>query len=321
MFFKNLMKWLILITIIISFSSNSWFIFWLMMELNLLMFMPLMSNKKKNSSNSMISYFIIQSFSSSLFIMSALYMYMYNQISFQIIMIIAMLMKLAVIPFHFWLTSLSELIEFSSLCIILTLQKMIPLLILFNIQMNFIIMFIIFSAIFSSIFAINSKTIKKILIFSSISHQSWIMTLMIAKSNFWIIYMLVYSLIIFKITSILEYWNVNTISKFLNQNKNFHTKLSIMMMMFSLGGMPPFMGFLIKLISILILIKNCNFILMLLIVSSMINIYFYIQLASPTFFLNYFSFKNFLINKFNFKNILLNINLMILILIMNSMTF
>nr|YP_011017354.1 NADH dehydrogenase subunit 2 [Amblyomma tigrinum]WQF69017.1 NADH dehydrogenase subunit 2 [Amblyomma tigrinum] len=321
MFFKNLMKWLILMTIIISFSSNSWFIYWLMMEMNLLMFMPLMSNKKKNSSNSMISYFIIQSFSSSLFIMSALYMYMYNQISFQFIMTLAILMKLAVIPFHFWLSSLSELIEFSSLCIILTFQKMIPLLILFNIQMNFLILFIIISAIFSSIFAINSKTIKKILIFSSISHQSWIMTLMIAKSNFWIMYMLVYSFLIYKITSILEYWNVSTISKFLNQNKNFHTKMSITMMMFSLGGMPPFMGFLIKLISILILIMNWNFILVVLIMSSMINIYFYIQLTSPVFFLNYFSFKNLLVNKLNLKNILLNINLLLLILIMNSMNF
>nr|YP_010535389.1 NADH dehydrogenase subunit 2 [Amblyomma mixtum]UYB77950.1 NADH dehydrogenase subunit 2 [Amblyomma mixtum] len=319
MFFKKVMKWLIVMTILISLSTDSWFVLWLMMEMNLLMFIPILNKKKNNNSNLMVSYFIIQSFSSTLFFFSSLNLLIFNMEIFKMIMNISMLIKLASIPFHFWLTSLSEMIDFNSLWIILTLQKFIPLTVLSKFNMEIIILFAALSSIISSILALNSKTVKKILIFSSISHQGWIISLILMKSNFWLTYMLIYSSLIFKISSNFEKMISFSMSSMFFVYKKYSEKISIISLMLSLGGMPPFLGFFIKLSSIIILINNFNFIIIILIMSSMINIYFYLRILTPLLFINNYNFKNhFKKNHFN-KNFILNMNIIISIFLLNLM--
>nr|YP_010730000.1 NADH dehydrogenase subunit 2 [Amblyomma tonelliae]WEF75014.1 NADH dehydrogenase subunit 2 [Amblyomma tonelliae] len=317
MFFKNFMKWLITLTILISFSSNSWFILWLMMEMNLMMFIPILNWKKKNNSNLMISYFIIQAFSSSLFFFSSLSYTTLNFLILKLIINISMLIKLATIPFHFWLTSLSEMMDYSSLFIMLTMQKFIPLIVLLKFNMNIIILIAAFSSIFGSIFALNSKTIKKILIFSSISHQGWVISIILMKSNFWITYMLIYSSLIFKISLTISKFNSSNMSNLFFMNKSITNKILILTLMLSLGGMPPFLGFFIKLISIIIIIKMSNFVIMILIISSMINIYFYLRTFIPLIFINFNSIKTYLKKNFSKKNLIFNINLIISIFLLN----
>ncbi|YP_009159617.1 NADH dehydrogenase subunit 2 (mitochondrion) [Amblyomma americanum] len=319
MFFKNMMMWLILLTIFISFSSSSWFIFWLMMEMNLLLFIPILNNKKIINSNLMITYFIIQSFSSSLFFFSSLNFLILESVLFKSIMNVSMMIKLALIPFHFWLTSLSEMINFPSLFMLLTMQKLIPLFVLTNFLMKFMIFFILISSLLGSLLALNSKTFKKILIFSSISHQGWVLSLIFVKSNFWISYMLIYSILIYKISFLLKKMNFNYIMDFFNLNKNYSNKISLIFMMMSLGGMPPFLGFLIKLISIFFLIQNSSVTVTILIISSMINIFFYMRILTPTLFLNYLNTKNLFKNKTMNKNFIFNLNMILCIFILNLM--
>nr|YP_010729987.1 NADH dehydrogenase subunit 2 [Amblyomma patinoi]WEF75001.1 NADH dehydrogenase subunit 2 [Amblyomma patinoi] len=319
MFFKNMMKWLIVMTILISLSSNSWFILWLMMEMNLLMFIPILNFKKMNNSNLMVSYFVIQSFSSTIFFFSSLNFLMFNMEIFKLIMNMSMLIKLASIPFHYWLTSLSEMIDFSSLWIILTLQKFIPFIVLSKFYTQIIILFAALSSIIGSILALNSKTVKKILIFSSISHQGWVISLILMKSNFWLTYMLIYSSLIFKISSSFEKMNSVNISSMFFFKKKYSWNMAIISLMLSLGGMPPFLGFFIKLSSIMILIDNLNMIIIILIVSSMINIYFYLRILTPLLFINQYSFKNYFKKNLLNKNFILNINLIITIFLLNLM--
>nr|YP_007475015.1 NADH dehydrogenase subunit 2 [Amblyomma cajennense]AFU55264.1 NADH dehydrogenase subunit 2 [Amblyomma cajennense] len=321
MLFKNVMKWLIVMTILISLSSNSWFILWLMMEMNLLIFISILNKKKMNNSNLMVSYFVIQSFSSTIFFWGSLNFLIFQMFLFKMIMNISMLIKLAVVPFHFWLTSLSEMIDFSSLWVILTMQKMIPLIVLYTYNVEIIIMFAAISSIIGSILALNSKTIKKILIFSSISHQGWMISLILMKSNFWLTYLLIYSTLIFKISSSLTKVNfINMTSLFFINNK-YPGKISIISMMLSLGGMPPFLGFFIKLMSIIILINNFNIIIIILIMSSMINIYFYLRIFTPLLFLNYFSFKNYFKSNYSVKNFILTMNVIFSIFLLNVIMF
>nr|YP_011017367.1 NADH dehydrogenase subunit 2 [Amblyomma parvitarsum]WQF69030.1 NADH dehydrogenase subunit 2 [Amblyomma parvitarsum] len=321
MFFKNIMKWLILITIFIAISSNSWFIFWLMMEMNLLMFIPIMNTNKMSNSNSMISYFIIQSFSSSLFFLGAMNFFIFQTTIFKLMMMFSIMIKLALIPFHFWLTSLSEMIDYPTMFLILTIQKFIPLFIIFNIKMNILFIIASISSLLSSLFALNSKAFKKILVFSSISHQGWLISLILMKSNFWFSYMIVYSMLIFKITYFLKKFNANYSYNLFVLQKNSLNKISMIMMMMSLGGMPPFLGFFIKLISIMILIKNWSFIIIILIISSMINIYFYICVITPSLFLNLLNMNNLIKIKPFFKNFLINLNVLITIFILNMLMF
>nr|YP_011017302.1 NADH dehydrogenase subunit 2 [Amblyomma argentinae]WQF68965.1 NADH dehydrogenase subunit 2 [Amblyomma argentinae] len=321
MFFKFLMKWVILLTVIITISSKSWFIYWLMMELNLLAFIPILNLKKINNSNCMISYFIVQSFSSSLFFIAMLIYSITNFEFFAFVMTLSMMIKLAMVPFHFWLTSLSEMFNYSSLFILLTLQKFIPLFIMSMMNLKLIIIFVMISTLCSSLLMFNLKLIKKILIFSSISHQGWMISLIFMKSNFWMTYLIIYSFLIYKITFLTIKNNFNSINNLMYSKSNFFEKISFSMLIFSLGGMPPFLGFIIKFISIIIAINMNSMILIILIISSMMNIYIYINMISPLLFLNTMFFKILKKNKINIKQILMNLNLLISILLINTLMF
>nr|BCW91233.1 NADH dehydrogenase subunit 2 [Amblyomma sp.]BCW91246.1 NADH dehydrogenase subunit 2 [Amblyomma sp.]BCW91259.1 NADH dehydrogenase subunit 2 [Amblyomma sp.]BCW91272.1 NADH dehydrogenase subunit 2 [Amblyomma sp.]BCW91285.1 NADH dehydrogenase subunit 2 [Amblyomma sp.] len=317
MFFKNFLKWIIIITIIITISSNSWFMYWLMMELNLLAFIPIMNSKKKNNSNCMITYFIIQTFSSTVFLISILNMNILDFYFFNLSLMISLMIKLAIIPFHFWLTHLSEMIDFKSLFLILTVQKFIPLFILSLFLMKIIIIFAMISSIFGSIFVINLKSLKKILIFSSISHQGWMISLILVKSNFWISYLIIYSFLIFKITYLFNKNKFYTTNNLFFNKKMFFEKISTLMLMLSLGGMPPFMGFIAKMISIIIIMNNNNIIILILIISSIINIFIYLRMMNPHLFINLINFKNYFKNALKYKNLIMNINMMITIFVIN----
>nr|YP_009560370.1 NADH dehydrogenase subunit 2 [Haemaphysalis bancrofti]QAB05937.1 NADH dehydrogenase subunit 2 [Haemaphysalis bancrofti] len=299
MFFKNLMKWMIMLTIIISISSNNWFIFWIMMEMNMLVFIPILKMNKMESSNSMISYFIIQSFSSILFFMSSSMMLMNSFMINETLINISLMIKLAMIPFHSWLILISETLDYNSFMIIITIQKVIPLFILDKMKSGITLLMSILSIICSSIMIFNLKLLKKILIFSSISHLSWMIIVMFSSSNFWMFYMIIYFYMIFMLVKILKKMNISSINSLMKIKGN--DKISMIVLLLSLGGMPPFIGFIIKFLAILIIIKYSVISMIILILSSLINIFIYMRMITPSLMM----FNKLNIN-FNFLKIMKN---------------
>nr|QAX90618.1 NADH dehydrogenase subunit 2 [Haemaphysalis flava] len=310
MFFKNLMKWMIMITILISISSNHWFIYWIMMEMNMMMFIPIMKYNKLENCNSMISYFIVQSFSSILFFMSASMIHMNYSYFMEILINISVLIKLGMIPFHFWLISISEVLDYNSFLLILTIQKIIPLFILFKMKTEISLFISILSLMMSSIMIFNLKMLKKILIFSSISHLSWMIILMFILSNFWISYMIIYFLMINSIVNFLKKNMIMSLNGLTSNKISVNEKISIIISMMSLGGMPPLLGFVIKFIAIKLIIKYSMILMMILIMSSLINIFIYIRMIMPV--LLTFNKTNF---SFNFLKVKINSFFKLLILL------
>nr|YP_010324937.1 NADH dehydrogenase subunit 2 [Dermacentor steini]UNO54118.1 NADH dehydrogenase subunit 2 [Dermacentor steini] len=319
MFFKKTMLWVIMISILISISSNSWFIYWLTMEMNLMSFIPIMNSYKTKNCNSMAIYFIIQSFSSSLFFISSFQFSLNNSEFFLMIINVSLLIKLAIMPFHFWLTSISETLSFNTLFLILSLQKIIPLFILTKFFLKTLIILVVFSTFFSSLMALNLKLIKKMLIFSSISHQGWMMCLIFKKVNFWILYLVIYMWIIYSIINLCKKYNMFMLSSTMINKMNYNEKMSFISQFMSLAGMPPFLGFFMKIMSIFILMKLSSLFVMILIISSLINLFFYFKILTPFLFIFSKSSKN---NKISFsKTFLMNMNFMILIYFMNMLIF
>nr|YP_010329401.1 NADH dehydrogenase subunit 2 [Haemaphysalis campanulata]UNO53832.1 NADH dehydrogenase subunit 2 [Haemaphysalis campanulata] len=316
MFFKNLMKWMIMLTIITSISTKNWFIFWLMMEMNMMMFIPILKQNKMENCNSMITYFIIQSFASIMFFMGSMMMMFNFSIINSMLINIALMIKLAMIPFHSWLILISETLDYNSFMLILTIQKMIPLLIM-NEMINSIVYYIsIISLIFSSFMIFNLKLFKKILIFSSISHLSWMIIIMYSSSNFWVSYMMMYFIMIFSITKILKKTNVFLILDLMKSKISNNDKISLIIYLMSLGGMPPFMGFIIKFLAINIIIKYSIMSMIILIMSSLINIFIYIQMITPILMM--FNKNNISLSILkSFKNLILNSMIIITLIMIN----
>lgn len=281
-FFKNLIKWIIIITILISISSNHWFIYWIIIEINIIIFIPIIKYNKLENCNSIITYFITQSFSSILFFISASIICINYSYFIEILINISILIKLAIIPFHFWLISIREILDYNSFLIILTFQKIIPLFILFKIKTEISIFVRILSLILRSIIIFNLKMFKKILIFRSISHLSWIIILIFISRNFWISYIIVYFLIINSILRFLKKNKIISLNGLIRNKFSINEKIRIIISIISLGGIPPFLGFVIKFISIILIIKYSIIVIIILILSSLINIYIYIRIIIPT---------------------------------------
>nr|YP_010490474.1 NADH dehydrogenase subunit 2 [Neoverruca intermedia]UWM12960.1 NADH dehydrogenase subunit 2 [Neoverruca intermedia] len=276
---------------IISISSSSIFGIWLGLEINLMSFIPMIINldHNKKSSEAAIKYFLIQAIASAIVLYSSLMFILFsgNMITLipSFIITMALGMKLGMAPFHFWFPETMEGLSWINSVILLTWQKISPLIILSLLYSPPILMFLaLTSALTGAISGLNQTSLRKILSYSSISHLGWIGSVMHVNNKMWLIYFLIYS--IMSVILCLSFFtlSLNYFSQLIYMN-NPKKKIMIFINLLSMGGMPPLLGFLPKWTSILILSKNSP-ILMILIMSSLITLYFYTRLCFSAFTLH-----------------------------------
>nr|AWX90808.1 NADH dehydrogenase subunit 2 [Amphioctopus fangsiao] len=277
---------------IMSLSSSHWLMMWMGLELNLMGILPLMNIKSKNLEiEASMKYFIIQSMSSSLFIMTSIYMYttsismlsMFNNSLFSSIMMISLLIKLGSAPFHLWLPSMCKNMSWLMLLLILTWQKLAPLFMLSFINNNYLIMILtaLFSSIMGSIQAINQSNLQLIMVYSSISHLGWMLPICHINNSLMFMYLLIYTIIIiplfmwFSMKSTLFTYSLTQLNYNMNKENIF-----IMSLILSLAGIPPMLGFLSKLMTLNLLLKmNMILLPMMLFIGTLISLYFYLNLT------------------------------------------
>nr|YP_009537143.1 NADH dehydrogenase subunit 2 [Octopus cyanea]ATP74745.1 NADH dehydrogenase subunit 2 [Octopus cyanea]ATP74759.1 NADH dehydrogenase subunit 2 [Octopus cyanea] len=277
---------------IMSLSSSHWLMMWMGLELNLMGILPLMNIKSKTFEiESSMKYFIIQSMSSSLFIMSSIYMYMssismysmFNNSLFSSIMLISLLIKLGSAPFHLWLPSMCKQISWMMLYLILTWQKLAPLFMLSFINYNYVIIIssAFISSILGSIQAINQSSMQLIMVYSSISHLGWMLPMCYLNNSLMLLYLLIYSIITLPLFMTFS-MNSTFFSYSLTEQNNYMNKenIFILTLILSLGGIPPMLGFLSKLMILNMLLKtNMILLSMMLFMGTLISLYFYLNLT------------------------------------------
>lgn len=251
-------------------------------------FIPMIINLENNkkSSEAAIKYFLIQAIASAIVIFSSLYFYLFSGYSFtvtpNIIITLALAIKLGIAPFHFWFPEVLEGLNWINRLLLLTWQKISPLVILsIFFQPKVLITLAIISALTGAISGINQTSIRKILAFSSISHLGWISRLIYFNSSLWLNYFYIYTFTSFILC--FSFWklNLNYFSQ-LTLVQNVNEKFIIFVNILSLGGLPPLLGFFPKWIAIIV-IRNNFPILIILIASRLITLYFYTRLCFSTF--------------------------------------
>nr|QIT06556.1 NADH dehydrogenase subunit 2 [Tomocerus qinae] len=284
-FYEMIFIMLLLMGTIIAVSTSCWFTSWLGLELNLLMMIPLIINKFNSSSTeSVIKYFLVQAMSSILFIIFSLMNFMMMKTNFSMNMenmiMIALIMKAGIPPLHFWFPQIMEYMEWAQCFIMLTWQKIAPFMLLsfmFNKLMIFIMMT---SVIIGTLGGFNQSSLKKILTYSSIIHSGWMMAIIMNNMKIWMNYFLIYSIISFSIIWTINQTFFKNIKSIMNMKSNLFFKIIFSMNIFSLAGLPPFLGFLGKFMVVVHLLEvNFNlFILTMLISSSLIGLFFYMKM-------------------------------------------
>nr|YP_010933569.1 NADH dehydrogenase subunit 2 [Aegialites californicus]WKT09012.1 NADH dehydrogenase subunit 2 [Aegialites californicus] len=307
---------------LIAISSYSWMGMWMGLEINLLSIIPLFnSTHNMYSSESTLKYFITQAFASLMILFSIIIMLMLMEFlsplmnsSLLLIMNSALLTKLGAAPFHFWFPEVMEGLSWVNCLILLTWQKIAPMILIMNNYFNitFMIFIIMASLIISTLMSFNQISLRKIMAFSSINHISWMICAMMTSFSIWLIYLMIYMLINLNILLIFKFTNSFYLNQFTNNsNYNKLIKLSIIINFLSLGGLPPFIGFLPKWLTINWLILNNFFMItFIVILFTLIMLYIYIRIMVSSLILSHSQNKlfnqklnNFWFMMFNFFSI------------------
>nr|QRV62366.1 NADH dehydrogenase subunit 2 [Boreonectes macedonicus] len=305
----------------ITISSYSWLGAWMGLEINLLSFIPLMKMKNNSySSEVSMKYFLIQAMASSIFLFSMILiiskskmmndLYFINTLMFMILNS-TILLKLGAAPFHFWFPEIIEGMNWMNSLVLMTWQKIAPMVILsYTIKNNqFIVFIIIMSTLIGSIGGLNQISLRKILAYSSINHIGWMLSTLLINEMLWIMYFLIYSFMSISIISILNKFNLFLLKQmFSTMNNKYLIKFFLIINLLSLGGLPPFLGFFPKWIVIQNLSMNNFLMLMFMILMTLITLFFYLRITYSTIMISNDE-VNFtqIMNKINFSSIFTNL--------------
>nr|YP_010417466.1 NADH dehydrogenase subunit 2 [Junonia atlites]USF17521.1 NADH dehydrogenase subunit 2 [Junonia atlites] len=288
---KMFFLFIVFFSTLISISSNSWLGCWIGLEINLLSFIPLMSNPNNLlNSEASLKYFLTQSIASINFLFSILLNllllknFFINNIM-SILINSSLLMKMGSIPFHFWFPNIMEGLSWFNCFILMTWQKISPMILLsYYMNLKFLFLVMIFNVLIGTISSFNQTSLRKLMAFSSINNLGWMLSALTISENLWMLYFLLYSLFIFIMCFLFYIINVFYINQLFNLNLNFAIKFSILINFLSLGGLPPFLGFFPKWMIInYLLINNLFIISFIFTMSSLIMLFIYIRIIYSSF--------------------------------------
>nr|QOL00647.1 NADH dehydrogenase subunit 2 [Leuconemacris litangensis] len=283
---------------ILSISSNSWLGVWMGLEINLLSIIPMLANNKNMMMNeSAIKYFIVQAMASTMLLFSILLIQMKYPISWEKQMIPSMmiwsslLLKIGAAPFHFWFPEVMGASSWINCLILMTWQKIAPMMVLsYCIQLStFIFLVNILSIFVGAMGGLNQTSLRQIMAYSSISHLGWMIGSLIVSENVWEMYFLVYSFLSMIVALMFKSMNLFFLNQIYSAN---YVKTEIKFMMFlsllSLGGLPPFLGFLPKWMIIQLLIENqMTAITTIMVVLTTITLYYYLRIKFSALILTF----------------------------------
>nr|YP_009742202.1 NADH dehydrogenase subunit 2 [Scolytus schevyrewi]QID77580.1 NADH dehydrogenase subunit 2 [Scolytus schevyrewi] len=262
-------------------SSPSWFSAWIGLEVNLLSFIPLIKNKDNTlSSESMIKYFITQALGSMIVIFSIITMHISPNVSMMLNM--GLFLKLGAAPLHSWFPEVMAGLDWTSALLLMTWQKIAPMvLIMYSTGDKYITsVFIIASSMMGGLLGLNQTNLRKILAYSSINHIGWMLAALTNSWTVWTTYFLAYSLINMTIIYILKNFKMSSINQMIKMKSSPMISSMTTMNILSLGGLPPFLGFLPKWLTITLMThNNLPFLTIPLIVFTLMSLFYYLRMT------------------------------------------
>nr|YP_009332089.1 NADH dehydrogenase subunit 2 [Tamias striatus]APH07853.1 NADH dehydrogenase subunit 2 [Tamias striatus] len=303
-------------TIITLFSSH-WLLVWVGLEMSMLAIIPILISKANPRSTEAASkYFLIQATASMILMMGSIINFMemgqwtmanlYNPIS-SLMFTIALSMKMGLAPFHLWVPEVTQGISLTSGLVLLTWQKIAPISIMFqispSINPNLIMIMAILSIMLGGWGGLNQTQLRKIMAYSSIAHMGWMMAIVSFNPTLTMFNLIIYIMLTFNMF-IMFYYNKNTTTSSLSNTWSKSPLLTsmILIVLMSLGGLPPLTGFMPKWMIIKELVSNNNIILpTMMAMLALLNLFFYMRLIYSTS-LTLFPSSNNMKMKWQFEN-------------------
>nr|ADZ47914.1 NADH dehydrogenase subunit 2 [Xenophyes cascus] len=274
----------LLISLMVILSSSSWLNIWLGLELNLMTFIPLLVESSNSLSPiSSLKYFLVQNFGSSILLIS-IFVNMVLPLDYKniqdIMMLSSLLIKLGSSPFHLWLPSVMENLNWFNSWVIITLQKLGPLITLSSLSVIMFSPYIItLNLLVGTLGIMNQNSLRKFMSYSSITHNGWLIGGMHGNIDHWVYYFINYSMLNMIMIMSFYLMNISFIHQWMTLPLGNFIKLLMMICFLSLSGIPPLLGFFPKwLIMEQILETGSCLVMITMIMTSLFSLFLYLRI-------------------------------------------
>nr|WJJ69840.1 NADH dehydrogenase subunit 2 [Austromenopon atrofulvum] len=255
-------------------SAPSSFGMWMSLEIFNLVFIPwLASGVGLQSKTRVFLYFVVQVISSISFLTGSVIPEMGSSI---ILISLSVMIKLGSFPFHMWMFWIVESMPWSKFSAMMTVSKIGPLALLSVMDIPSLLSKVVLGGVGLPVSAMFSSSLRMIITASSVYHTSWIIISWSFSSSCSVGYFLWYSSIIILLCKSLD--PKGTMKDLLLSDP--FSKLVIGLMVITVAGFPPFLGWLPKLIVVKSLIDLDMWVeSLILLVFSVLPFFFYLKMV------------------------------------------
>nr|AEW46255.1 NADH dehydrogenase subunit 2 [Gehyra brevipalmata] len=299
----NPLIWSLLITslstsTIITAASYHWLLAWIGLELNTLSILPIiMKPHHPRATEAATKYFIIQTLAAAMILFASTLNawktghWVISNTENPLLtttITMAIMLKLGTAPTHLWYPEILQGASLNTALIISTWQKIAPLTMLYmmhnNLPNTLLLLIGLLSALIGGWAGLNQTQMRKILAHSSIAHMGWLLFALSMNEPLATLTLATYIMMTTAMFSSLNMTNTKTITDMGTTWTTSPTMLTLtLLILTSLGGLPPMTGFMPKLL-ILYSLTTTNLLSLatLLAFASLPSLFFYIRMAHMT---------------------------------------
>ena len=279
----------IFIASLAAISANNWFVLWLFLEINLLCFVPIIiADRSNQTTEARVKYFLAQATGSIILLAAAISMSTQTYISpsFRTVLLISSLaLKLGIPPAHTWFPGVIAAISWPNCLLLSTWQKIVPLFILtLSPAQNTILLLFLLAALATlvgGIGGLNQTQLRPLLAYRRMGHIGWMLAVSPFSSNTVLIYFITYVVISAPLILLLHgagFSSKSLSSSIISLPKSILLPTTVLLL--SLGGLPPLLGFFPKWIVMQDLATAGNYLIAFpLILGSLMNLFYYLRIV------------------------------------------
>nr|AKL78566.1 NADH dehydrogenase subunit 2 [Oxyeleotris lineolata] len=278
----------------LTFASSHWLLAWMGLEINTLAIIPLMAqHHHPRAIEATTKYFLTQATAAATLLFASITnAWITGQWNIQLMthplpttmIMLALSLKIGLAPLHTWLPEVLQGLDLTTGLILSTWQKLAPFALLLQIPLSdqtILILLALTSTLVGGWGGLNQTQLRKILAYSSIAHLGWMMLIIQFTPSLALLALLMYLIMTssaFLLLKLNNTTNINTLAT--SWAKAPLITMTTPMILLSLGGLPPFTGFMPKWLILQELTKqNLALTATLAALTALLSLYFYLRLS------------------------------------------
>nr|QNM99598.1 NADH dehydrogenase subunit 2 [Thymallus thymallus]QPZ47289.1 NADH dehydrogenase subunit 2 [Thymallus thymallus]QPZ93710.1 NADH dehydrogenase subunit 2 [Thymallus thymallus]QPZ93723.1 NADH dehydrogenase subunit 2 [Thymallus thymallus]QPZ93736.1 NADH dehydrogenase subunit 2 [Thymallus thymallus] len=279
----------------LTFASSHWLLAWMGLEVNTLAIIPIMARQHHpRAVEATTKYFLTQATAAAMILFASttnawlVGEWDIQQLSHPLAATIAMMalaLKLGLAPVHFWLPEVLQGLELTTGLILSTWQKLAPFALLIQvapaIDSTLLVTLGLLSTLVGGWGGLNQTQLRKILAYSSIAHLGWMILILQFAPSLTLLSLLLYIVMTSSAFLTLKTNHSLTINSLATSWTKAPTLAALtVLVLLSLGGLPPLSGFMPKWLILQELTKQgLPLTATLAAMTALLSLYFYLRLC------------------------------------------